>query len=355
MFDQVQTWWQNTVQTWWQNTTEDTRAAIQQGGVVLVTLLVGHLLGVRVALALRARNFDAVLRLPGSSVPGPEADRGFTPTLLAGYLVRLTVWTGAAWWIARQHDHPEIAGTLGLIISRTWGIVTVLVVALALGSLLARRVIDCLQALPPRSGALPFRNGTGGSTGGVAGAVGAVAYGLVVLLALLIAADYFDWPLTRNSAQALWQLAQHLLVAGAALFIGCLGARWARDLATSEGTASPEKRAGQYAAMGIMSATTVLAVAVLLASSELVVGLAAVAVLGFLLWLARGYLPDVAAGLQLRGNKVRDTWLDGAQWQVAQVGLLTTELSRRGEFCRLQNRFVMESRMHGAPAEASVR
>jgi hypothetical protein len=355
MLDQLQNWWQNTGQTWWQNTTEETRAAILDGGVVLAALLVGHFLGVRVARALRARNFDAALRLPGSWVPGLETDRGFTPTLVAGYLVRLTIWAGAVWWMARRHDRPEIASMLGLIMTRTWGLATVLVAALALGSLLARRVIDCLQALPAGSGAMPSRNGTGASVGGVAGAVGAVAYGLVVLLALLIAADMFDWPLTRSSAQALWQLAQHLFVAGAALFIGCLGARWARDLATSEGTASPEKRAGQYTAMGIVSATTLLAVAMLLASAELVLGLAALAVLGFLLWLARGYLPDVAAGLQLRGHKVRDTWLDGAQWQVAQVGLLTTELSKRGEFCRLQNRFVLESRMHAAPAAASPR
>ena len=37
-----------------------------------------------------------------------------------------------------------------------------------------------------------------------------------MLLVLLIAADTFDWPLTRGAALALWQFAQHLLIAGAA-------------------------------------------------------------------------------------------------------------------------------------------
>ena len=57
---------------------------------------------------------------------------------------------------------------------------------------------------------------------------------IVVLLGLLVTADLFDWPLTRSSAQALWQFAQHFMVAGAALLIGSLGARWARDLATPD-------------------------------------------------------------------------------------------------------------------------
>src|SRR5262249_13676167 len=147
---------------------------------------------------------------------------------------------------------------------------------------------------------------------------------------------------------------QHLLIACAALFIGSLGARWARDLVPIEGTSSPEKRAGQYTALGIISATTVLAVAVLLSSAGLLFGLAALALLAFVLWLVRGYLPDIFAGLQLRAHKVRELCFDGALWQVAEVGLLTTTVSRRGDFCRVQNRLVLEALLHGAPAEANA-
>jgi hypothetical protein len=341
------------LQTWWQNTTPETRTALQTGGLVLAALLGGHFLGSMLARALRARNFDAALRPPGSSSPGAGADHGITPTLIAGMLVRLTVWAGAACWLAHKYGRVELAHTLELIINRTWALTAVLTATLALGGMLARRLMDCLHGFS-RGGApvSPSRNGAAAPRWDVAGAVGAGVYVLVLLLVLLTAADLFDWPLTRSSALALWQFAQHLMVACAALLIGCLGAGWARDLATAEGAASPEKRAGQYTAMGIVAATTVLAVAVLLSSAGVLIGLAALAVLGFLLWMARGYLPDITAGLQLRTHKVREVWFEGTAWQVSEVGFLSTQLGRRGEFCRLQNRVVLEARMHGAPAEA---
>ncbi len=104
-----------------------------------------------------------------------------------------------------------------------------------------------------------------------------------------------------------------------------------------------------------MAATTVLAVAVLLSSAGVLIGLAAVAVLGFLLWLVSGYLPDVTAGLQLRAQQVREVWIDKEMWQVTEIGFLATQVTRSGEFCRLQNRVVLEARLHGAPSEGSVR
>ena len=340
------------LRTWWQNTTPETQAYLQDGGLVLAALLGGHFLGAMVARALRARSFDAALRPSGPSPAGAEPDRGFTPTLVAGLLVRLTVWAGAACWLAHKHGRDELANTLGRVISRTWAVTAVLVAALALGSLLARRLIECLQGLPGTDPVAPSRNGAATPQRGVAGAAGAVVYVLALLLVLLMAADLFDWPLTRSSALALWQFAQHLLIAGAALLIGCLGARWARDLVTPEGAASPEKRAGQYTALTIMAATTVLAVVVLLSSAGVLIGLAALALFGGLLWMGRGHLPDVAAGLQLRALKVREVWLDGEPWQVAEVGFLTTQVGRRGEFRPLQNRLVLEARLHAAPAEA---
>jgi len=71
-----------------------------------------------------------------------------------------------------------------------------------------------------------------------------------------------------------------------------------------------------------------------------------------LFWLVRGYLPDIAAGLQLRVHKVDLIQLDGARWQVVEVGMITTEVSRRGECCRLPNRQVLAARLDGKGAEA---
>jgi hypothetical protein len=338
------------VTTWWENTTPETRGYLVDGGLAVAALLGGHVLGTVVTRALGARNFDAVLRLSGPA-PAGDADRGFTPTFFAGLLVRLTAWVGGAWWLANKHGYAELAATLGLVLRRGWALAAVLVAALALGGLLARRLLDCLQG-PAKAG--PALNGAAPNRG-AAGAVAAGAYGLAVVLVLLVAADSFDWPLTRSAALALWQFAQHLLIACAALSIGCLGARWAQDLVAAGGSSSPEKSAGQYTGLGIVAATTVLAVTVLLSSAGVLIGLAALALLGVPLWLGRGHLPDVMAGLQLRAHKVREVWFEGEPWEVVQVGLVTSQVGRGGSFAQVQNRIVLEARMHGAPTEAAAR
>lgn len=349
-------------QAWWDGLNPQWQVALQVGGILLLGLVAGHVLGSLVARTLRAKNFDAALRLPGSPhgpaaqspflpaggpAPQPET-HGITPTFLAGMLVRLTIWLAAVWHVANQHNKPELADLLSKIITRVWTLAGVLVAALGLGSLIANRLVDWLDA--PRAN--PDPRLAAAQPRLAAGAIGAAVYAIVALVVLLIGADMFDWPLTRGSALALWTLAHHVLIAGAALLIGWLGARWARDLA-NEAAASPEKRAGQYTALAIVAATTVLAVAVLLSSFGVIIGLAALAIVGFLLWLARGYLPDVFAGLQLRTHQVREVWFDGVAWQVTEIGFVSSTLGRNGQFCHLQNRLVLEARMQGAPAPAA--
>jgi hypothetical protein len=341
------------LQTWWQNVTPETQALLKEGALLLLALVGGHLIGGMVARVLRARNFDAVLRLPGSAATD---GRSFTPTFVAGLLVRFSLWAAAVSWLAHRHGREELAATLGLILNRTWALATVLTAAMTLGSFLARRLMECLPGLPG-TGSEPGagRGAVGAARSGVAGAVGAGVYLLSILLVLLIAADLFDWPLTRASALALWEFGQHLLIAVAALFIGGLGARWARDMVTAEGSASPEKRAGQMTGLGIIAGTTILAVTVLLSGAGLLLGLAALGILGLLLWLVRGYLPDVVAGLQLRAHQVRDVYFEGVAWQVAEIGFLNTRVVHGGQFGEVQNRRVLEARMHGASVPAASR
>jgi hypothetical protein len=336
---------------WWQNLSPEMQSAAQAGSTVLLGLLAGHFLAKLVWRGLHNLNFDATMRLPraAGATAAAEAEHGITPTFVAATLVRLTVWALAVWWVARLYGQAEFAQKLALVTSRVWGLAGVLVAALSFGSLLARRLIECWQDLAPAS------DGKSTHPRGLAGTVGAGAYVLVVLLCLLVAADLFDWPLTRSSAQALWQLAQHLLIAGSALFIGTLGARWARNLTTPEPGASPESRAGQYTGLGIIAATTLLAVAVLLSGAGVLIGLAALGVIGLLLWLVRGYLPDIAAGLQLRAHHVHEVHFDGQPWQLVQIGFLTTQLCKAGEYYRLPNRHVLEARMGGAPAHENAR
>jgi hypothetical protein len=344
------------VQTFWQELTPETQSAVQTGSVLVAALLGGHVLGSMVARGLRAKNFDAALRMPGAS-PSGTPEHGITPTFVGGMLVRLTVWAAAAWWLAHTHGWTDVAATLKLALSRTWAVAAMLVAALSLGSLLSQRLIDCLGGARAAADPAHLRNGhgTAGPQRGAAGAVGAAAYFLVVLLVLLVAADFFEWPLTRGAAVALWQLAENLLIAGAALLVGFLGARWARDLAVTHGTVTPEQRAGNYTALGIMAVTTVVAIGVLLSRPGMLIGLAVIAALGLSLWLLRGHLPDVFAGLQLRTQKVREVWFEGEPWHVTDVGFLTTQVTRGGAVHRLQNRLVLDARLNAAPGEPAAR
>jgi hypothetical protein len=111
----------------------------------------------------------------------------------------------------------------------------------------------------------------------------------------------------------------------------------------------------QYTALAIVAATTILAVAVLLTNTSLLFGLATLVLLGLAIWLVRGHLPDVSAGLLLLGHKVGEVWLDGESWEVARVGLLSTELTRAGQFCLIQNRQVFEACVHAVSAQAGGR
>jgi hypothetical protein len=330
------------LQSWWRSTTPESQAVALAVSLIILALLGAHFLGGLVERALRAHNFDAALRLPGSP---PATEPGITPTLVAGLLVRLSIVAIAISLLARRYGRDDISDTVRLVMSRSWALAAILVSALTLGGLLARRLMACLpggpkmEASSSRNAAAPRWN--------PAGIAGAGAYVLVTLLVLIMAADLFDWPLTRTSALALWQLAQHLLIAIAGLVIGCLGAHWAKDLVTVEATASPEKRAANYTGLGIIASTTVLSVAVLVSSAGILLGLVALAILGLVFWLVRGYLPDVTAGLQLRQHNVREAVFDGDGWQVHHIGFLSTQLCHNGEFCCLQNRQVLEARLHG--------
>lgn len=344
----------NEIQAWHHSLPMETQTGIRAGGILFLAFVAGVFLGKMAARILGARNFDAALRLPGSTAPTPETPPGITPTFLAGLLVCLTVWAAAAWWLAGQLGRFDLADRIGLVISRAWAVAGILIVTLALAGVLAQRLVDGLREWRPAPDHGTPRNGLTPPKSGAADAVAAGVYVLVALLVLLIAADMFDWPLTRSSAEALWQLAQKLLTVAATLFIGLLGARWARDL-VAEPAATAEKRAGQYTGLGILCIALVLSLGVLLSNANLLLGVLVLAVLALALWLCRGYLPDIVAGLQLRAQKIREVWFDGVAWQVAEVGFLTTQVCREGAVHSVQNRLVLDARLHGAPAELTAR
>ena len=143
----------------------------------------------------------------------------------------------------------------------------------------------------------------------------------------------------------MWQLALRLLSAGAAVFVGYLGARWARECATAEdGESAPKPE--QKTAMGIVVGTTALAVALLVFGAGLGIGVAILAVVVGVLFLARGRLADVTAGLKLRKHNVGTAWFDGTPWQVGHIGLIQSDVTRNGTSYKVANQVVLEAAGH---------
>ena len=324
--------------SFWQGLSPEMRGYILDGGVALGALLIGHWLGLFVGRFLRNWGFNSIFRVTAQAQDQyQQDDRRFTPTMLAGMLVRLTVWAAGAWWLLREHGRPEIAETITKTGGRIWAVTAALTAALALASLLARRVIECLEGVAP-----PTANRTGPAPRSLAGPVGAGIYALVLLLTLLTVADYFAWPQTRTAVAGLWQLALQLLTAGAAVLVGYLGARWAKEFATPQ-NANSELQPAQQTALGIVVLTTALAVALLLFGGGLGVGVAILVGAAGLLYFARGRLPDVIAGLKLRKDKIETVWFEGTPWQVARIGLVNSQVSRSGASYKVANRQVLQA------------
>ena len=273
------------LQSWWQNLTPEMRGYILDGALALGALLGGHWLGKLVGSFLRRGKFNALFRVTREAPGGSDDERVISPTMLAGLLVRLTVWAFAASWLLPKYGQPELAESIFRKIGPVWAVAAALAAVLALAGLLARRVVECLD-----SGTAPTRS--------LAGAVGAGIYAVVLLLSLLTAADYFDWPQMRTAAAGLWQLALHLLTAGAAVLVGYVGVLWARQTAVQG--ASSGLQPAQQTALGIVAVTTALAVALLLYGSGLGFGVAILAGAAGLLFLARGRLAEMVTGLKLR-------------------------------------------------------
>jgi hypothetical protein len=237
-------------------------------------------------------------------------------------------------------------------VGRVWSLAAVLVVALYLARFLAGQVIELLQSAPlgekldgwlarPSEGSEP-------RVRGVAVLAGTAVYGVALLLVLLIAAVLFGWTLTGSAVAAVWFLLLHTVTAGVALLIGWLGYRWARSLIFPDAeVALPTAQAAHSAALVILAGATLLAIALLTATLQGLVGVVLVLLLAFVLWPLRGYLPDVWAGIFLKWQKVQKVRLAGELSQVAEVGLLTTRLQRQEEQLTRRNRLVLDAHLQG--------
>ena len=356
MSEELYNWWL-AVQAWWQELPPDVQTFLQSTGILLAAFVAGVILGGWAGRRLRAAGFDASLRPPWSpsTASGRSEAPTFTPTRVAGGIVRLTVWGCGVWFLAGRHGWTNLAGALEWIAGRVWSLALVTVVALYLARLCAEKLIDLVQNPPLKErweAWLPPAAGRERRWGGAAVLAGVTVYGVVVLLVLLVAADLMGWTLTGHALSALWNLALHLFTAGVALLIGWLGAQWARTQAAPDAVpVSPVAQVGYYAALGIMGGATVLAILLLSGNPLTLSGLVLLALLALLLWPARAYLPDLWAGILLKVQKVKAVRLGGAMHQLGAVGPLLTQLTGPEGNLTRRNRLVLEAHLRSASPE----
>lgn len=340
------------LQAWWLDLTPGTRVFLRGVAVLFGAFLVGQIVGRKSYRRLREAGFDAALRPPWLPSAGRPGTSSITPAGLVSGLARCTVWGFGVWWLAAEHGGHTLARTLEWAAGRLWSLSAVLLVALYLARFLAGQLIDLLQnsrlnekldAWLPRASGDREPRASGGAV-----LTGMAAYGLVFFLVLLIAADLFGWPLTGSVLAATWSLLLHAVTAAIALLIGWVGYRWVRGLTMTESeAASPLARASHYVALGILAGTTLLAIALLASTLQGVVGVGILVFVAFVLWPLRGYVPDVWAGVLLKGQKVEDVRLEGELTRIGEVGLLTTRLQRQEEQVSLRNRLVLEAHLQG--------
>jgi hypothetical protein len=343
--------WRSAQETW-QSFSPAGQVALRAAGLVVAALVAARAAGWWVGRRLRAGHFDAALRRPwsppptGSRTPDPHA---LTPTRLVTGLVRLTVWGAALWALAYLSDWPEMARGLAWAAGRVWALAAIVLVALYLSRVLAEKLVEVVQASPLRhqfDGWQAPAAGRDARPGGPAILAGLVADVVVVLLALLVAADLTGLALAADALSAAWHLVVHVLTAGVVLVIGWVGARSVRaQVAPDAGPASSPAGYRAFAAATVMGGAVLMAVLLLAGDWPTYFGVVLVVLVALLVWPARRWLPDIYAGVLLRGQRVKEVRIDGGTYPVGAVGLLQTQVQYPDGVRPRRNRAVLEAHL----------
>jgi hypothetical protein len=182
----------------WQALIPEAQFVLRAAGVLIATLVAARAVGSLVSRKLRAGHFDAAFRRPW--LPGPAAGRPdphtLTPTRVVNGLVRLTVWGGGLWCLARLYGWTDLTSWLEWIAGRAWLFAGVSLGALYLSRLFSEKLVEVVQASPLRQkfdGWLPPAGGREPRVSGAAVVAGFVMDAVVILLVSLVAADLAGW------------------------------------------------------------------------------------------------------------------------------------------------------------------
>jgi hypothetical protein len=342
----------------WQALIPEAQVGLRAAGVFAAALVAARAAGWLARHRLRAAHFDAVFRRPWSSPPAgrpdPHAPTSPTPTGLVTGLVRLTVWAGGLWALAYLHGWTNLAHQIEWVAGRVWALAAAVVAALYLSRLFTAALVEVVRATPLRDKLDGWQQPTAGGrearVGGPVVVAGLVADGVMVVLVLLVAADLTGLTLVGGALAAAWHVVLRLFIAGVALLIGWLGARAVRAQSAADAApASSPAGFGSYAATIVTGGAALLAILLLAGDFPTYIGLVLLILVGMLAWPARRWLPDVYAGVLLRGQQVKEVKIDGGTYPVGVVGLLQTQLTYPDGVQTRPNRVVLDAHLGNPP------
>jgi hypothetical protein len=106
------------MQKWWGSLTTSVREAIIVASVLVITLVVGKIVGTIVKAASKGLGVDELFKTPWSqaSLSRPS----ITPSDVVGYLCIITLWAGMTWWLAARYQLTDIADAVRVATGRVW-------------------------------------------------------------------------------------------------------------------------------------------------------------------------------------------------------------------------------------------
>jgi hypothetical protein len=356
---------------WWYELSDPARVTLRNSAI-LIPAVIAAFVGNRVVRHLLVvKGVDKYLRLPWTTKDtAPDKATRHEPrrlepsavSSLLGWVFALSILGASCWWLAILYDAGALADMLWTVLVRGWEVTIVVFPALLISGWLARTLYELLHTpwLKNELDALFPTPPEGGGTFSETAARGLciVIYAAFFLLIPVAIAGLFELSSLQGLVGPAWQICARLLTALIVFVVGYLGVAWARAQARrigtdgeGEGQEKPPSPLGDQVGLGIVVATVILALGMLVGVSSIVGALVIASLLAFLLWPIRPYMRDLWAGLLLRYQNVKEVTIDNVARTVKAVGPLMAQLERDGEEYTQRNGEVLAAFVAGEKKE----
>lgn len=346
---------------WWNGLGQEIQLAIFDVLIAFAGLLAGVIAGSILVRLLTRSGIDRYLHTPWMHADTADRTaidgRKLAPiTRLMGWLMRLTVWAGAASIIASNHHAQGAVATIPAGIGVAWRIGLVVFLAVLASGWLAHTAYALFQSpwLKRELNALFENAGTkeGSFSESAARFVCIVIYAAFLLLVPVAAASLFNFGALSALAGPAWELCVRLLCIPVAFAVGYLGIALVRSQGKQQAKQGIDRsNAEYYIGVGITVGTTLLSLGILLGVTSgggVIVLVVFLALAAFVLWPIRRHFHDIWAGLLLRLQGVEMVIHSGRAMEVKKVGILITHLQTEGEELVRKNSDVLRAALDAA-------